>query len=343
MQLSTVSEYPNLIILSNGKKSFKNMSNTVAKSEKYVANILHDSTETIKEMRKMAVKFFKNSNEVILAIDESLLRKPFSKAIHGAIKNFDQKIGREIMSFKLLASVITNGKYAMPFSAEYTYPKALASDGIELKNDQFKNIILEARKYFAHLRLIICADGAFATQFLLRWLLEQNFAAEMRMHRNRKVLYKGQESKLSDIKELHPKGRHKSKTIRVEWHEMSLYITSNRRIDKHGNETIVYQVSTYKAKPSKHVSVYKKRWPIEKMFRTTKQHLGLQECFSKKKVTQLNHVAAVLFSYAMLQIEQRKNHFKTPEEALRSLKPKKWPIQKRRISRLDQIFEIGMA
>ena len=60
MQLSTISEYPNLIILSNGKKSFKNMGDTVAKSEKYVANILYTSDETIKEMRKVAVKFFKN-------------------------------------------------------------------------------------------------------------------------------------------------------------------------------------------------------------------------------------------------------------------------------------------
>ena len=62
MQLSTISEYPKLIILSNGKKSFKNLGDTVAKSEKYVANILHDSDETIEEMRKIAVRFFKKSN-----------------------------------------------------------------------------------------------------------------------------------------------------------------------------------------------------------------------------------------------------------------------------------------
>ena len=319
------------------------MGDTCAKSEKYIASILQASETTIKQLQNVAINFFKNSSELILTIDDSLIRKPFSKQIHGTILNFDQKIGRQITSFKLLASAITNGKYAIPFSADYVYPKEFEGDGIIPKNDLFKNIVLKAKEYFKHLKLIVSADGAFATQVLLRWLLEQGFAAEMRMHKNRRVLYEGKETKLSEIKELHPKGRHKSKTILVEWHGMPLYITSHRRIDRHNNETIVYQVATYKAKPSKHVTVYQKRWPIEKIFRTTKQYLGLQECFSRKKSVQLNHVSAVLFSYAMLQVEQRKRNLKTPEEALRSLKLKKSHNLKSRIKRLDRIFEVVMA
>ena len=103
---------------------------------------------------------------------------------------------------------------------------------------------------------------------------------------------------------------------------MKLYITAQKRIDKKGKETIVYQVSTYFAKPSQYVKTYKNRWLIEKMFRTTKQHLGLQECQSTKIETQLNHAAAVFLAYAHIVIEQKKRRLKTPEEALRALKRK---------------------
>ena len=102
-----------------------------------------------------------------------------------------------------------------------------------------------------------------------------------------------------------------------------LYIDNQKRINKKGEESIVYQVSTYFSKPSKHIKIYKKRWPIEKMFRTIKQHLGLQECQSTKIQTQLNHAAAVLLAYSNIIVQQKKKKFKTPEETLRAAKLKK--------------------
>ena len=59
------------------------------------------------------------------------------------------------------------------------------------------------------------------------------------------------------------------------------------------------------------------------MFRTIKQHLGLQECQSRKIETQLNHAAAVLLAYSHVIIQQKKKKLKTPEEALRATKRKK--------------------
>jgi IS4 transposase len=71
------------------------------------------------------------------------------------------------------------------------------------------------------------------------------------------------------------------------------------------------------------VKIYKKRWPIEKMFRTIKQHLSLQECQSTKMEIQLNHAAAFLLSYWNVVVLQKKKKFKTPEESLRGAKLKK--------------------
>ena len=145
------------------------------------------------------------------------------------------------------------------------------------------------------------------------------------MHSNRVVMFKGKKislKKLSKKKGVYPVGRQMARAISVIWHDMNLEITIVRRIDKHGDETIVFQVATYKALPRDHVKTYKARWAIEKMFRTSKQHLGLQECFSKNLQKQYDHVASVLLTYALVQLDMKKRRYKTPEEAIRRCKMK---------------------
>ena len=114
-----------------------------------------------------------------------------------------------------------------------------------------------------------------------------------------------------------------ARTIEVVWQGLSLYITAVKRIDKHGVKTIVYQAATYKTTPNNHGKNYNRRWGIEKLFRTTKQSLGLQECFSRKIGTQYNHICAVLLAYSIAQLEMKKKHLKNPEEAIKRLKKQK--------------------
>ena len=72
--------------------------------------------------------------------------------------------------------------------------------------------------------------------------------------------------------------------------------------------------------PINHVNLYKKRWPIEKIFRTSKQTLGLGQAQTRKY--QHKHIAAVLLAYSLLVLEQKKRGYKNPEEAARALKQK---------------------
>ena len=156
------------------------------------------------------------------------------------------------------------------------------------------------------------------------------------MHANRLVEYNGTKIKLHKIKCLIPKGRKMARTISVMWQVLSLYITYVRRIDKHNDETFVYQASTYKASPIKHARVYKRRWSIEKLFRTTKQRQGLQECFSRKIQKQFDHPCAVLLAYSIAQLEMKKCHYKNPEASIRALKKQKHTSLIRSIAFLNQ-------
>ena len=144
---------------------------------------------------------------------------------------------------------------------------------------------------------------------------------EVRMHSNRVVIYKGEKITLQQlIKKFGPKGRQSARTVTVSWHDIQLEVTIVKRTNNHGEETIVFQAATYKSLPIKHVKNYKKRWPIEMVIRTSKQHLGLQDCYSCSLKKQRNHTAAVLLAYGITQFEMKRCKLKIPEDAVRRLK-----------------------
>lgn len=137
---------------------------------------------------------------------------------------------------------------------------------------------------------------------------------------------------------MRPKGRKMARTITVTWYDMELEITIVRRIDKKGNESIVFQCATYKASPNQHIEAYNARWYIEKCIRTTKQNLGLQECFSRSLKIQHGHVAAVLLAYSLTQLQMKKNKLKNPEEAIRQFKKENVGVVISQFSPMDHIF-----
>jgi hypothetical protein len=188
-----------------------------------------------------------------------------------------------------------------------------------------KHAYLIAKKLFPSTEITILCDGLFATTELLGWASREKVLIEARMHSNRTVWYQGVKyslKKLALIKRVRLMNNRMQRTVRILWNEIDLYVTIVNRIDKHGSETTVFQVSTEKCEPRQHVAHYKKRWAIEKMFRTTKQFLGLGECFSRSFDMQKNHVASVMLSYVLLQLEAKRLRLKTPEAAARRCKEK---------------------
>lgn len=228
----------------------------------------------------------------------------------------------------------------IPLNVSYLFSKDTAHELQPSKLQLFQDMVKQTQDKFSDKKIVVLADGLFSTIEILKWCIENNIPAEMRMHTNRKVLYKGQLIKLKDLSDLQPRGRHKARTVNVEWHDLKISVTADKRKDKRGNESIVYLVSTYKDKPANHVAAYKKRWGIEKMFRTTKQYLGLQDCQSKSLKVQFQHLASVFLSYAFLQIAQKKYKFENPEDTIRWFKSQEFEKIKAWITSLDQIIGI---
>lgn len=320
----SIAIYPLLTILTNvGKKSFENMGRFVRKSGDTIGRILRPGQESLDASRKIAQQIFANKKELFVAIDETTVKKIHARVIEGTSWFFDTKIGRSINAYRLLVGAVSDGKFTVPISTAFTFGSDFYENPRETKIITVQHFVVTALSLFPDKKFTAVLDGAFASVSYLKWAIENGIRTEVRMHSNRVVTYKGERLKLREIKWLRPKGRQMARTIQVSWQGLTLYITAAKRIDRHGNETVVFQAATYLAKPSKHAEAYKFRWNIEKLFRTTKQSLGLQECFSRKAGTQFNHICAVFLAYSMAQLEMKKNGFKNPETALRAFEKKK--------------------
>jgi len=292
---------------------------------------------------KLSIKEFATKKELILIFDETLIRKIYSRLMEGAGSFYDTQLFRRIMAYKLLVAMLTDGSQFFPLMATLIFSTELVPNAKETKYEWIRKVILKVKALFPRTNLIVVADGAFANKDFLLWCTNNDISVEVRMRSNCSVMYKNEKICIRDIKNLKPKGRQMARTIHVVWHNIPLFITAQKRIDKKGNESIVFQASTFKAKPIRHVQIYQIRWNIEKMFRTTKQHLGLQECFVRKMETQESHIASVFLAYALLRCDQKQQRLPTPEAALRAAEHRNGIFLIRYIKRLDQFIHDACA
>jgi len=344
-----ISKYPILNLMSIGKKSFENLGHVIHKSGKTISRLLQPASTSLKYAQYLCQSTFREKKKLYCVIDDTLIKKIYAQNMQGAGMFFDGKAGKQIMAYRLVACLLSDGKIAIPIECSYLFSRellVLIPEKFQTKEDIAKCFVNLAIELFSKDKIIVVADGLYATVKILQWCNNNGISAEMRMHSNRVVLFNGKRVSLKSLstqKRIGPKGRQMARTISVVWYEMSLEITIVRRIDKHGVESIVFQVATYKALPHEHVSNYKKRWVIEMMFRTMKQQLGLQDCFSKLLETQHRHIASVFLSYALAQLDVRKYRLKTPEEAIRRFKRKNANAVFRHLGGLDQSYEYTCA
>lgn len=330
---STMLTYPFLVLLSIGKKSFENMGRFIQIRGRAVANLLQSSKISFDMAHQICQSIFSDRDKLFLIIDDTLIKKIFATNMRGTGMFYDTKLGRCINAFRLVTAMLSDGKYAIPIGCSYLFAKEildLCTEKFPSKDEIAKSFVKTAIKLFPNVKIVLLADGLYSTVDLLRWCIENNIPAEMRMHSNRVVTYKGVKKKLRELANqpgIKLTGRQTARTISVEWHGLPLEITIVKRVDKKDRESIVFQAATYKAEPREHVQAYGVRWNTEKGYRTNKQSLGLGECFSRNLTVQQNHVAATLLAYAFAQLEMKRQKLKTPEDAIRAVKEKFDPME----------------
>ena len=346
---NTVLNYSFAAILSTGKLSFENVGRILQTSGDTAKRLLPSKKKSLEVCQSICRWFFRKDKRIYVTVDDTLLKKFYSRYMQGTGYFYDSKMGRRINAYKLILGIISNKKFAIPSFCAYLFSKELEQYLSEPPKNKFeltKACVELAMQLFPDKEIIVVADGLYATTKFVQWCSVNNIKVELRMASNRVIEYQGKRMSLKELAfehDVRPKGRQMARTVSAVWHGMDLEFTVERRIDKHGNESIVFQVATYKALPREHVANYKCRWPVEKVIRTGKQSLGLGDCFSTLLDVQHDHVAAVLLAYALVQVERKRQKLKTPEDAIRRLEKKNVAFLERRFSRFLDDNHIAYA
>jgi len=184
------------------------------------------------------------------------------------------------------------------------------------KTEISEELILEWRDQvpFAYTSL----DGDYGNEYFLKFLYEINLFYSIRMPKDRRVVIDGKELPLKDHSIFQLKRNERYKTAKCTYKGIPAYITSHKRKGPRGTKQIVFVISNMEGlSPKQHIDAYAFRWPVEKMFRTLKQYLGLQECQSTSVEKQRAHIFATFLAFTELEMHKINKKKKSPEEVLK--------------------------
>lgn len=202
---STAITYSVLTILSRGKRSFEQMGLIIGRSGDTVKRLLHPTQSSFKISRSICKSIFVKEKTVYIGIDDTLLKKVYSRFMQGAGMFFDTKVGRSIMAYKLAICMVTNGKISIPIDCAYMFSKEILDSIKEKFPGKYgitKSFVNVARKLFGDDKIIIVVDGLYASVDFIRWCKKEKLRLEARMHNNRVVEYKGRRVKVKDLLQL---------------------------------------------------------------------------------------------------------------------------------------------
>ena len=342
-EANTILGYPLLLLKSIGKRSIAALHRASGLSFRAIKSLLYPREIYVQHLWDQSKTIFGKSKKLIIQIDATLIEKMYSKCMRGSGYFYDTKLCITYKAYKVIIATISNGDLTLPLEADFLFDKNLSKEPVPSILDFVKLIIGKVQEHFSDKRLIFVLDGEFASEKYLSWCVENKIQTEVRMPKNRVVEYLGKRIAIREIGALRPKGHQSGRTKILKWRGLSLHITAHRRCDKNGQYTVVFQASTYRAKPEEHIAHYKGRWPIEKMIRTMKQETGLGDCYSTALQTQLSHVYASLVAFSLAQIEKKKRKLSTSEAGIRSIRRQSWKELMARFAPKNQLKSTAHA
>lgn len=331
--------YPIALLLSTGKRTCESMGQQAGLSGDKMLRMLDDNV-TVEEKCAVVNEFFKGKWLDVL-IDDVLIQKMYAKFIEGLSFQRDSSTHTSSQALCTVVIMVGDGEYYIPVTHKFWVSKEIMGSAYQTKHEIAKELLRSIIKH-CNIRIVI-ADALYATVEFMKELNQLKLRFEMKMHSNRVVtLQSGEEVAIREAFKGKLKGR-RWRTIPVMWKGLTLFLTACKRYNKHGECKIIYQVSNYHATASTHFHAYKRRWHIEKFFRTSKQSLGLKECQSRSLIRQAHHIDNVFIAYTILQMERRKYKLETPEAALRLIKKRGVNYLNSYLAAPNQIFEVALA
>lgn len=325
---SSIKKYVMSLLISTGKKNCAAMASDIGVPYSSIYRYFDDF-----EYQKNAIKNFSinavhqhssKENPGILVVDSTQIVKLYAKQLKCICYDFSNTMKLVVKGISCVTAAWTNGKILIPLDFDFWMRrKDLKNDAkYKKKTEISKELILEWKNKipFAYIAL----DGEYGNEPCLRFLHENKLKFSIRIPKNRKVVIGKNNAQLKNQPTFKLKKNEKYKTAKGTYKGVPAYFTSHKRKGKKGTKQVVFVVSNLEnLTPKQHILAYSLRWPIEKMFRTLKQSLGIQHCQSNSIQKQRAHIFATFLAFTELEIQKIAKRKKSPEQVLKIIKLKK--------------------
>lgn len=268
-------------------------------------------------MRAVSLLPFKKGKWYV-DIDETMIEKMFSKNIEGAAYNWNSTINDSMKGYSIVAAVVTNGKITIPITFKTWYSAKHFPDRHKTRIELAQSLMTEIHKTLHD--VVFLMDGAFSSEDMIRFCRTNKMKYCMRFHSNKKIVISGKEAQVRNHERIKISSKRKARVVKASYKGEPVLIVAFKRTDKKGKTKIVYLVTSERDTPKTMIKTYRKRWGIEKVFRTTKQYLGLKDCQARSALKQKTHIWTVFVAYAFLEIQKINHKTKNPEQILHKIR-----------------------
>ena len=327
---SSAKKYVAALLISRGRKNCSSMS--------YELGIPYNSIYSFLDPEDFQEKTFKNylismvyiyatkENPGVLIVDSSQIIKLYSKKLLCIGYDFNGSMKLVLKGISCVTAAWTNGKIIIPLSFDFWIRKKdLSNNKKYIKKTALSIALIDEYKDkipFGYVAL----DGDYGNEYCFDYLQKNNLKYSIRILKSRVVSINNIETQLKNHNVFKLKKNEKYKASRGTYKNKEMYFIVQKRKAPKGKTQVVFIASNIKGLTAKqHVQAFSLRWPIEKMFRTLKQSLGIKDCQSVSVQKQRVHIFATFIAFSELEKQKIFKKKKSPEQVLKKIRFKNRP------------------
>lgn len=218
-------------------------------------------------------------------LDDTIGEKPYGPCIEGVYTVWSAKHDRYVRGITVVTLIWTDGTRTIPLGFR-VWHKEGEGRTYKTKLELAKDLLRLAKQHGIWTSMIVF-DSWYAAADFMRWCDRKQLTWVTRLKKNRLVKNQADWVPLEDLA-----------LFRKCWN-MPLKEVGLVRIIKEGDR--FYATNRLDWDRQTIVQAIRDRWPVERVYADTKDHLGFERCQARKLRSQEHHIACVLVAYLLLQ------------------------------------------
>lgn len=291
----------------------------------------------IKLLRKVRpiLKSFNLNDVGILIIDDSVIKKPYSKENGLVTYHYDNSEGRVVKGINILNFLYTSANNSNDMRVPVGFEAIIKDEIYEDEKDNYKEkrkssvskneIVRDKLKFFVKNNMnfrYIVGDSWFASSENIDYISQKlNKKFVFKIKSSRLIAFSKEDKingKFSKIKDIDMSARNDclvylkgcSTPVRL----VRLYVKNGMKFDSTGSYLITNDTDLNIITLSE---IYQKRWRVEEFHKSLKQNLKIEKSPTKTILPQLNHIYLTFLAFIKLEkfrIKFHTNHYSFKEQ-----------------------------